>query len=858
MDANLQKPFLLADDAHWAKPGAPPQVLYDGERKVLRLASSRRAPGWTEDQTRARSLVEVTPASIDRFGTRARWSSRERSVVATGAFDGEVAIYAAVPYFLVHDVTIGYDDVLYLAASRVILKDLRDRWEPVDLLVTPRFNAWRLAADPSGGVWCLDRVFNKIGRVVGLPARKRTGFSYSPNTFRPHEEDPDPPRSWALPNAKWPRSERPVAIACSTEGRLAVLTWVPDGDAHLRVLGPDETFGRPIRLRGVRFPYAMKWVGADKVAVLIARADETGADEAPVYPVVDGATAADPLGDLYPLRDLPLPRASRPLDQWPLFVHNVSPTPDYAPPRPPPGPAPSPLLPISWPSFATQGEARNDLTHRVIDSEDVQTVWHRLYLEAAIPPGCGVRVWLTTTNELALPGAGAAWHEHRFGTVDGKGPGEGPPGVPQGVWQAQPSELPFHSGLLPCDRRPHRNGLWTALVQRPGYKVRSLAGRYLWVRMELHGDGRSTPEVAALRAYGGRRSYVQSYLPELYHEQTFGADAEEHGEEVRATPADFLERFVGNFEGILTPLEDRIKHAWLLTDARGTPEGAIEWLSSWIGFTFAAALPLERRRAMLGNAMELYRRRGTLGGLELALDLATGGAVTDGDIVVFEDFRLRRTFATILGANLADVDDPLLPGLTVSGNSFVGDTLFLGDENNKEFLALFSADLKVSAAEASAIAALFERLAHRATVLVHQEVDQQDLGLIRQIVERETPAHVQAQVLTATHRFLVGMSSLVGIDTYLARKGRPRAVRVDRSAIGRGDRIEHLPSLDPRLGHSPSEQPIARIAAHRDPTDPTPAGRSGVQYAYPFELDGSGSRAAPGRRLARFQWMRRR
>jgi hypothetical protein len=57
-------------------------------------------------------------------------------------------------------------------------------------------------------------------------------------------------------------------------------------------------------------------------------------------------------------------------------------------------------------------------------------------------------------------------------------------------------------------------------------------------------------------------------------------------------------------------------------------------------------------------------------------------------------------------------------------------------------------------------------------------------------------------VLTASHRFLVGMSSLVGVDTYLGSKPRSRPVRVNVSRIGLRDRIEHLPSLDPRLGNS--------------------------------------------------------
>src|SRR5262249_45884533 len=172
-----------------------------------------------------------------------------------------------------------------------------------------------------------------------------------------------------------------------------------------------------------------------------------------------------------------------------------------------------------------------------------------------------------------------------------------------------------------------------------------------------------------------------------------------------------------------------------------------------------------------------------------------------------EDFRRRRTFATVLGADLADEHDPLLQGLAVTGNSFVGDTLILGDENRKEFLALFAADLRrppgvttgEAAREDAAVAALFDNVAHRVTVLVHEEVAPQDLGLIRRVVELETPAHVEARVATASPRFLVGIASLAGVDTYLGPRPGPRPAEVERSQIGRGDVVVHLPNLDPRL-----------------------------------------------------------
>ena len=289
----------------------------------------------------------------------------------------------------------------------------------------------------------------------------------------------------------------------------------------------------------------------------------------------------------------------------------------------------------------------------------------------------------------------------------------------------------------------------------------------------------------------------------------FGVRDAAEGRGSTSTAADFLERFLDNFEGMLTPLEDRIASAYLLTDPRTTPEDTLEWLGSWIGMTFDPAYPHERRRRLLEAAPQLYRWRGTLTGLKYALEIATGGVITDGQmsggavsgghVVVVEDFRLRRTMATILGADLADEDDPLLGGIVSSGNSYVGDTLILGDEHRAEFLALFRADLPAMATERAAIASLYELLAHRVTVLVHQAVDPGDRGLIRRVVELETPAHVASRVVEARYPFLVGVAALVGVDTYLGAAALPEPVEVGRSYIGERDRLLRAGSLDPRL-----------------------------------------------------------
>ena len=174
---------MIADAAQW-RIGDSSGVEYDLECKTLRLASERAsAPGvdGVPDETRSRSLVEVSPQTIDAFGMRAFWDDALKAVVATGARPGNVPILLPPVDSWPSDLAIGHDGVLYLAMAiegAVTMLDLRGNWSVVSLRELG-FTAWRLAAGPQGGAWVLDRVHNTIGRVTGLPLPARPYGPYS-------------------------------------------------------------------------------------------------------------------------------------------------------------------------------------------------------------------------------------------------------------------------------------------------------------------------------------------------------------------------------------------------------------------------------------------------------------------------------------------------------------------------------------------------------------------------------------------------------------------------------------------------------------------------------------------------------
>ena len=755
-------------------PFASNTLYYCASSNRLQLLSMRIGNPPLESFATASNLVGATPMTRDAFGNYARWDATGLQVMAGGSGPGEVSIYTPPAGQTVSDLAMGYDGILYIAVNgSLILVDRRGRW-PNFTLTVPGFTFWRLAAMPSGGVMALDRTKPQLGKVTGAPLQTGPVDTPNPGILRSCQENPHPPRMAAT--YPLPATETFVALT-AVDQQFALLSWgafsAANTASYLRLFSFDTGLGTAWKLSGILFPYGVAWLNNLRLAVLA-----TGLSEALIYDLAVAATVLIPAGDTYVLST----------ENAGPFAHTLGAPPYYAD-----GTQLKPLLPLSLNSLAGFGST-DPRAPKIMDSGKAQAIWHRLFLEAVIPPRCSVVVWLTAADQPSgITAPSAAWYPHAFGDADMSAL---PADTPQAVWLSIGSEVPFAHPLLDAPRIQNRQGLFMTLAQCAGTAVRNLSGRFLGVRVELYGDRRSTPEIAALRVWGPRFSYVSNYLPELYRENKFGTAAAQPGPSTRR---DFFERFVNIFEAQLTRIEDRIANSYLVTRPETTPASALDWLGGWVGLS-PSGYPPDRRRARLLAAKKLHCQRGTVAGVTLALDIATNGLCSSGAVIVVEDFRLRHIFATILGANLTDPTNPLLPGYASSSNSFVGDTLFLGNPRDQaEVLALFSAELPESTAEQAAVEQFYDSLANRMTIFIHNQVQTVDVTLVQRIVQHEKPAHVAAAIRIASQPFMVGLAALLGVDSYLAAEPARDPVVVGSSQVGRYNMVIQAPSLDPRL-----------------------------------------------------------
>ncbi|HKX30764.1 MAG TPA: phage tail protein [Blastocatellia bacterium] len=227
---------------------------------------------------------------------------------------------------------------------------------------------------------------------------------------------------------------------------------------------------------------------------------------------------------------------------------------------------------------------QGQLLTSMIDSGIPRCHWHRVRIEAELPPGTGLQIAVAT--------------------------GESDTPQPQGDPNAETGWEQFPAGI------PHPHDWQEAPAGSVDFLINQPPGRYLFVRLRLRGDGQATPVVRRIRLDLPRVTSLE-FLPPVY----------------RDTPEaeDFTERFLALFDSAIADLDRAISRAPALLDIESLPDEALPWLAGFLDLVFDPVWEPERRRRILRALPELYRLRGTIAGLTEAIRL-----VFDVDPVVRE------------------------------------------------------------------------------------------------------------------------------------------------------------------------------------------------------------------------------
>lgn len=307
--------------------------------------------------------------------------------------------------------------------------------------------------------------------------------------------------------------------------------------------------------------------------------------------------------------------------------------------------------------------------------------------------------------------------------------------------------------------------------------IRSVQGRFLWLKIVLEGDSNVTPRIAAVHADYPRIS-LRRYLPAV-----FGAES---------LSADFTDRLLAVFDRGLRHIERQIDEQARLFDADSAPHDKgrdfLSWLASWIGVRFFQGWTTRQKREFLKQAPLIFARRGTREGLVqqllwylgiAELDTAThkGGCAACSDAepprwkhpqMVLEHFRLRRWMFLGRGRLSEEANlwgEQLLARSRLDSYAVNGVTRL---DNVKD-----------------ALRDPFHFYAHQFSVFVPASCVRSEVKAraIKELVEREKPAHTRASIVFVQPRFRIGIQSMIGFDSVVGRW--PAGVTLQDMKLGR-------------------------------------------------------------------------
>ncbi len=603
---------------------------------------------WIED-----SGTEILVNSSGTGLTTHFWSSSDSVATEDAPKDGEFGPEdsAALPESLQFSgLGVTEDHFLVVGVldpAGLLVFDLHAGGPPRQILwpVTVDFAPFDMAPAPGGGVWILDRDNRRYWRldrhlnVVNVGQSSPPEESEVADGFRPESGSADSEATkrlaqiTSIPVPSNIDATDPIAIEALPDGTVLIL----DADAatsssSIARYRFGEQLGETVSLHEfelVGFDIAFipdyesrDWVVSDRLFIASSEGNQTFAFDISLNE--QNNLEFDLVNEFYPMR---LFGGKGIISAGKRVYYDF-------------GTGWIPLVEQRRPKYSELGYLQTPLQgeFEVLDGQEPDCVWHRLMIDAHIPPETRIEISSRAANklnELELQ----EWQDEPLPHRRGEG-----------------SELPFVASPTAKE-----SGTWELLFQRA-------VGRYVQLRLKFKGDGRSTPRLRSLRVYYPRFSYLKHYLPAVYRENQDSAS--------------FLDRFLSNFEGTLTSIEDKIANVQVLYDPRSAPRETLEWLSRWFGVIPESSNTADtlnwlegwfrvmqdpvwderKRRLFLKNATRFFQYRGTRCGLLRALRLSLEDCVDESlfdpceaeekgtqGIRIVEKFRSRRLPAAAIG-----------------------------------------------------------------------------------------------------------------------------------------------------------------------------------------------------------------
>jgi phage tail-like protein len=329
--------------------------------------------------------------------------------------------------------------------------------------------------------------------------------------------------------------------------------------------------------------------------------------------------------------------------------------------------------------------------HSPLDSGIPRCTWHRVRIDVELPPRTGLTVSLATAEDPAADIADSDWQ---------------------------------HIDALAA--------IGDFLIDQP-------PGRYLHVRLQLRGDGLATPRIHRIRI-DFPRSTSATRLPGVFREDPVAAD--------------FLDRFLATFDASIEDLDRIVTRMPALLDPASTPAEALAWIGTFLDIVLDPAWSESTRRAILSEAPDLYRRRGTCWALARAIQLTTGV------VPAIQELGGATTFARLAPSP--------------NGRAFrLGDARLFGAAKARFRLdasALGAAPLRsYGDPDRDHVAAT----GFRVLVQVPRFGDPDAVTRLRKLIDAQKPAHVAATLRIGGELALLGVASAIGIDTQLGGLPKP-------------------------------------------------------------------------------------